>query len=145
MKRVALVFALLVIACTSAIKTTPVRDTDYAGIGGAIRGVVSDRGGTPLPGVTVILHTARGDQTQVTNARGEYQFVNLVPGTYRIRAELSGFGSRTINVNVAEGIAHVHRSFPTLPIFTAAIDQRLNAKGFILPGLGDAGDRLFGV
>src|SRR5947208_2294623 len=47
MKRVALVFVLLVIACTSAIKTTPVRDTDYAGIGGAIRGVVSDRGGTP--------------------------------------------------------------------------------------------------
>jgi len=53
---------------------------------------------------------------------------------------------RLVNLVAApEGIAHVHRSFPTLPIFTAAIDQRLNAKGFILPGLGDAGDRLFGV
>lgn len=53
---------------------------------------------------------------------------------------------RLVNLVAApEGIAHVHRYFPTLPIFTAAIDQRLNARGFILPGLGDAGDRLFGV
>ena len=53
---------------------------------------------------------------------------------------------RLVNLVAApEGIAHVHRSFPTLPIFTAAIDQRLNARGFISPGLGDAGDRLFGV
>jgi len=44
-----------------------------------------------------------------------------------------------------EGIHHVHRVFPRLQIFTAAIDSRLNERGFILPGLGDAGDRLFGV
>ena len=48
-------------------------------------------------------------------------------------------------VAAPEGIAHVHERHPDLPVFTAAIDERLNAKGYIVPGLGDAGDRLFGV
>ena len=48
-------------------------------------------------------------------------------------------------VAAPEGIAHVHEHSPQLPIFTAAIDEKLNAKGYIVPGLGDAGDRLFGV
>jgi uracil phosphoribosyltransferase len=39
----------------------------------------------------------------------------------------------------------VRKSYPQLPIFTAAIDRRLNNKGYILPGLGDVGDRLFGT
>jgi uracil phosphoribosyltransferase len=48
-------------------------------------------------------------------------------------------------VAAPEGIARVHERYPELPIFTAAIDEQLNAKGYIVPGLGDAGDRLFGV
>ena len=48
-------------------------------------------------------------------------------------------------VAAPEGIGEVRKHYPRLPIFTAAIDTRLNEKGFILPGLGDAGDRLFGV
>lgn len=48
-------------------------------------------------------------------------------------------------VAAPEGIARVHQNHPELPIFTAAIDEKLNAKGYIVPGLGDAGDRLFGV
>jgi uracil phosphoribosyltransferase len=32
-----------------------------------------------------------------------------------------------------------------VPVYTAAVDERLNEKGYILPGLGDAGDRLFGT
>lgn len=53
---------------------------------------------------------------------------------------------RLVNLVAApEGIRHVHNHYPQLPIFTAAIDQRLNRKGYIVPGLGDAGDRLFGV
>jgi len=44
-----------------------------------------------------------------------------------------------------EGINQVREHFGHFPIFTAAIDDRLNKKGYILPGLGDAGDRLFGV
>ena len=44
-----------------------------------------------------------------------------------------------------EGVATFHERHPDVPIFTAALDQRLNDKGYILPGLGDAGDRLFGT
>ena len=53
---------------------------------------------------------------------------------------------RLVNLVAApEGIRHVRRHYPRVPIFTAAIDQQLNARGYIVPGLGDAGDRLFGV
>jgi uracil phosphoribosyltransferase len=53
---------------------------------------------------------------------------------------------RLVNLVAAPaGIRRVHDSYPKLPIFTAAIDRALNGKGYILPGLGDAGDRLFGV
>ena len=44
-----------------------------------------------------------------------------------------------------EGISALCASDPALPIYTAAIDRQLNDKGYILPGLGDAGDRLFGT
>jgi len=44
-----------------------------------------------------------------------------------------------------EGLAHFHRSHPDVPVYVAAIDQRLDEHGYIVPGLGDAGDRLFGT
>jgi len=44
-----------------------------------------------------------------------------------------------------EGIAALHRAHPDVPIYTAAIDRQLNSHGYILPGLGDAGDRIFGT
>lgn len=44
-----------------------------------------------------------------------------------------------------EGIAAFHEEHPDVTIFTAAIDQGLNEKGYIIPGLGDAGDRLYGT
>lgn len=44
-----------------------------------------------------------------------------------------------------EGLASFHGSHPDVPVYTAAVDQRLNDKGYILPGLGDAGDRMFGT
>lgn len=53
---------------------------------------------------------------------------------------------RMVNLVAApEGIQTVQKKYPRIPIFTAAIDQKLNGKGFIVPGLGDAGDRLFGT
>ncbi|HVC56889.1 MAG TPA: uracil phosphoribosyltransferase [Stellaceae bacterium] len=48
-------------------------------------------------------------------------------------------------VAAPEGIANLHRVFPGVAIVTAAIDRVLNDHGYILPGLGDAGDRLFGT
>ncbi len=44
-----------------------------------------------------------------------------------------------------EGIRTLHAAHPDVPIYTAAIDRELNEHGYILPGLGDAGDRIFGT
>ena len=44
-----------------------------------------------------------------------------------------------------EGIGAMQRAHPDVPIYTAAIDRELNDHGYILPGLGDAGDRIFGT
>lgn len=44
-----------------------------------------------------------------------------------------------------EGINAMHKAHPDVHIFTAAIDRQLNDHGYILPGLGDAGDRIFGT
>jgi uracil phosphoribosyltransferase len=48
-------------------------------------------------------------------------------------------------VAAPEGIAAVETAHPAVPIYTAAIDRELNAQKFILPGLGDFGDRLYGT
>lgn len=48
-------------------------------------------------------------------------------------------------VTCPEGIALVEGEHPDVPIFAAAIDEKLNDKKYIVPGLGDAGDRLFGT
>jgi uracil phosphoribosyltransferase len=44
-----------------------------------------------------------------------------------------------------EGLRVFHAAHPDVPVFTASIDERLNEKSYIVPGLGDAGDRLFGT
>jgi uracil phosphoribosyltransferase len=44
-----------------------------------------------------------------------------------------------------EGLKNFHASHPDVPVYTAAIDRQLNDHGYIVPGLGDAGDRLFGT
>ena len=48
-------------------------------------------------------------------------------------------------VAAPEGIQAIHANHPEVPIYCAAIDRQLNEKGYILPGLGDAGDRIFGT
>lgn len=58
-------------------------------------------------------------------------------------------GARTVKfvclVAAPEGIAAFQAAHPDVPIFTAAVDEKLNEHGYIVPGLGDAGDRLFGT
>ena len=44
-----------------------------------------------------------------------------------------------------EGVTRMKEAHPDVPIVTAALDERLNEKGYIVPGLGDAGDRMFGT
>lgn len=75
---------------------------------GTIEGRVSDEQGGVLPGVTVTLTGRQGNQTTVTDDRGEYRFVGLNPGSYEVRAELSGFvaAARTaLDVSVGRTLA----------------------------------------
>lgn len=64
-------------------------------------------------------------------------------------SELKERGARTIRlmclVAAPEGAARMAEAHPDVPICTAALDRRLNDIGYILPGLGDAGDRIFGT
>ena len=48
-------------------------------------------------------------------------------------------------VSAPEGVAHLQAKHPDVPIWTAALDSHLNEQGYIVPGLGDAGDRIFGT
>lgn len=48
-------------------------------------------------------------------------------------------------VAAPEGVQAMREAHPEVPVYTAALDRQLNAHGYILPGLGDAGDRLFGT
>ncbi len=44
-----------------------------------------------------------------------------------------------------EGIRRLHAAHPDVAVYTAAVDDHLNDHGYIVPGLGDAGDRLYGT
>ena len=48
-------------------------------------------------------------------------------------------------VAAPEGVAALHAAHPDVPLLSAALDERLNDQGYIVPGLGDAGDRCFGT
>ena len=48
-------------------------------------------------------------------------------------------------VAAPEGVEVLHGAHPSVPIYTAALDEKLNEKAYIVPGLGDAGDRLYGT
>lgn len=48
-------------------------------------------------------------------------------------------------VTCPEGLAEFHKTYPDVPVYCAAIDSHLNDRGYIIPGLGDAGDRLYGT
>ena len=48
-------------------------------------------------------------------------------------------------LSAPEGIEYFYKAHPDVPIYTAAVDEKLNEHAYILPGLGDAGDRIFGT
>ena len=58
-------------------------------------------------------------------------------------------GARSIKflaiIAAPEGLAKVHEQHPDVDIYVAALDEKLNENGYIVPGLGDAGDRIFGT
>src|SRR5438067_10677747 len=62
---------------------------------GNIYGKVTAKDGSVLPGVTVVLTGVRAPQTQVSDAQGDFRFINLSPGTYTLKADLAGYGTST--------------------------------------------------
>ena len=48
-------------------------------------------------------------------------------------------------IGVPEGVEKVAQAHPDVPVYVSTLDRQLNENGYILPGLGDAGDRLFGT
>ena len=64
-------------------------------------------------------------------------------------AKVKDAGARSVTlvclVSAPEGIARVHEEHPDVRIVTASVDRGLNERGYIVPGLGDAGDRLYGT
>jgi uracil phosphoribosyltransferase len=57
-----------------------------------------------------------------------------------------GVDVRLLSIVAApEGVAHVQQTHPDVSIYTTAVDRQLNAHKYILPGLGDFGDRLYGT
>lgn len=58
-------------------------------------------------------------------------------------------GARSIKfigiIAAPEGLARLHEAHPDVDIYVAALDEKLNENGYIVPGLGDAGDRIFGT
>ena len=64
-------------------------------------------------------------------------------------ARLKSWGMQTLIyiglIAAPEGVARLQADHPDVPIYVAAIDARLNSVGYIIPGLGDAGDRQFGT
>jgi uracil phosphoribosyltransferase len=64
-------------------------------------------------------------------------------------ARIKQTGPRSIKfmclLTVPEGLRVFHAAHPDVPVYTASIDEKLNEKSYIVPGLGDAGDRMFGT
>jgi uracil phosphoribosyltransferase len=62
---------------------------------------------------------------------------------------LAAAGARSVRlvclVAAPEGLAAVEAEHPQVPVWTAAVDRQLDEHGYIRPGLGDAGDRVFGT
>ena len=102
----------------------------------------------------------RDDETLV--ARGYYEKLPPMEGRHALVLDpmlaTGGSGSATCSaveaagphsirfvcvVAAPEGVARMQAEHPSVPIFTAALDRELNGKGYILPGLGDFGDRLY--
>src|SRR6185369_13704577 len=67
---------------------------------GGITGKVVDNDGNGLPGVTVTLSGGGAPQVYVTDEQGDFRYLSVPPGHYTVKAELSGMGSTTADVDV---------------------------------------------
>ena len=107
-----IILALVVLVCSW------VGNAGAQTLTGTIAGKVTDEQGGVLPGVTLTLTGKTGSKTQVTDAKGEFRFFALDPGTYSVKAELQGFRTKaqeglnvgtgkTVDVSFALGVGGV--------------------------------------
>ena len=109
--------------------------------------------------LTVVEHPVLADRLVVLRDRAtshgdfrraleEASAILAIEGNERV-AQVKDAGARAITlvclVAAPEGIEKVHGAYPDVHIVCAAVDRGLNERGFIVPGLGDAGDRLYGT
>jgi hypothetical protein len=104
MRRIASI-AVAALSLISLLVTAAVADAPETGV---VNGVVTDAGGSPLPGVSVMLIGERGEKATVTGDDGRYQFVLVQPGGYKVSASLEGMGtaegSATVNAGGRETV-----------------------------------------
>jgi hypothetical protein len=94
MKRTPRLLAVIITAlCISLLAISAFAQTQTGNIFGKVQG----KDGSVLPGVTVTLTGVGAAQTAITDASGNFRFINLSPGTYGLKAELAGLGSSTRN------------------------------------------------
>ena len=77
--------------------------------GGSITGTIKDEQGAVLPGVSVTLQGVDATQTFTTESTGEFRFLNLAPGPYKLTAALTGF-STLVRENLVVVVGSAHRS-----------------------------------
>lgn len=70
---------------------------------------------------------------------------SAIAAVERVKAHDAGNIKFLCLIAAPEGIAAFNEAHPDVPIFTAAVDRELNDHGYILPGIGDAGDRMYGT
>ena len=117
MKRLSFVIALVLVYAMPAFAQIQ---------GGTISGVVKDEQGGVLPGVTVEAQGVDATQTFVTDTTGDYRFLNLAPGPYKITATLQGF-TTVIRENI---IVAVGRSVDLpLTLKVAAVAETITVTG----------------
>jgi hypothetical protein len=85
--------AIIAALCISLLAISAFAQTQTGNIFGKVQG----KDGSVLPGVTVTLSGVGAAQTAITDAQGNFRFINLSPGSYNLKAELAGLGSSTRN------------------------------------------------
>src|SRR5262245_32085318 len=94
--------------------------------GGTINGVVKDEQGGVLPGVTVTAQGLDATQTFTTDATGEFRFLNLAPGPYKVTVTLPGF-TTVVRENVIVAVGRNVELPLTLKV--AAVSETINVSG----------------
>ncbi len=98
------VIRLLAICMMAAVVSAPLFGQGASATYGNLYGKVTDESGGALPGVSVTLTGGGGARTTTSGGQGEFRFLNLAPGTYAVKTELSGFSTvERTNVTVSLG------------------------------------------